>query len=116
MTTARERYEAKTRVVTFRVQQELYDELMKVGERRLNLMRVFNIRHGHTRDHDTVSPRLVEAPHEGPAKGVSIGPKYDKMVDDYYEAMGWDKEGRPLPETLKRLGLEFAVKDLEKKV
>ena len=30
MTTARERYEAKTRVVTFRVQQELYDELMRV--------------------------------------------------------------------------------------
>ena len=30
MTTARERYEAKTRVVTFRVHQELYDELMKV--------------------------------------------------------------------------------------
>ena len=30
MTTARERYEAKTRVVTFRVQQELYDELRKV--------------------------------------------------------------------------------------
>ena len=30
MTTARERYEAKTRVVTFRVQQELYDELMKI--------------------------------------------------------------------------------------
>jgi aldehyde:ferredoxin oxidoreductase len=30
--------------------------------------------------------------------------------------MGWDKAGRPLPETLKRLGLEFAVKELEKKV
>jgi len=30
MTTARERYEAKTRVVTFRVQQELYDELSKI--------------------------------------------------------------------------------------
>ncbi len=30
MTTARERYEAKTRVVTFRVHQELYDELRKV--------------------------------------------------------------------------------------
>ena len=30
MTTARERYEAKTRVVTFRVQQELYEELSKI--------------------------------------------------------------------------------------
>ena len=87
-------------------------EAVDAGERIGNLMRVFNIRHGHTRDHDTVSPRLVEAPHEGPAKGVSIGPKYDKMVDDYYEAMGWDKEGRPLPETLKRLGLDSVAKEL----
>ena len=30
MTTARERYEAKTSVVTFRVPKELYDELEKV--------------------------------------------------------------------------------------
>ena len=30
MTTARERYEAKTRVVTFRVSQELYDELKNI--------------------------------------------------------------------------------------
>ena len=88
-------------------------EAVDVGERVMNLMRAFNIRHGHTREHDSVSPRLVEAPPEGIAKGVSIGPKYDKMVDDYYEAMGWDKAGRPLPGTLKRLGLESVIKDLK---
>jgi len=88
-------------------------EAADAGERVLNLMRAFNIRHGHTRDHDTVSPRLLEPLQEGTAKGVSIGPKYDKMVDDYYEAMGWDKAGRPLPETLKRLGLESVIKDLK---
>ena len=32
MTTARERYEAKTRVVTFRVHQELYGELEKIRQ------------------------------------------------------------------------------------
>ena len=31
MTTARERYEAKTRVVTFRVNEELYDELKEIN-------------------------------------------------------------------------------------
>jgi hypothetical protein len=31
----------------------------------------------------------------------------------YYEGMGWDKEtGKPLPETLKRYGLEYAVNEL----
>jgi aldehyde:ferredoxin oxidoreductase len=87
-------------------------EAADVGERVLNLMRAFNIRHGHSREHNTVSPRLVEAPHEGLAKGISIGPKFDKMIDTYYEAMGWDKAGRPLPETLKRLGLDSIAKDL----
>ena len=82
------------------------------GERVMNVMRVFNIRHGHTREHNSISPRLVEAPHEGPAKGISIGPEFDKMVDYYYEGMGWDKAGRPLPETLKRLGLDSIAKDL----
>ena len=32
MSTARERYEAKTRVVTFRVSQEIYEELEKIRE------------------------------------------------------------------------------------
>ena len=87
-------------------------EAADVGERVMNIMRAFNIRHGHTREHDCVSPRLLEAPIDGPAKGVSIGPKYDKLVDDYYEAMGWNKAGKPLPETLKKVGLESVVEDI----
>ena len=87
-------------------------EAVDVGDRVLNMMRAFNIRHGHTREHNSASPRLLEAPTEGPAKGVSVGPAWDKMVDIYYELMGWDKAGRPLPETLKRLGLDSVARDL----
>jgi aldehyde:ferredoxin oxidoreductase len=32
--------------------------------------------------------------------------KFKKMVDEFYEYKGLDKEGVPKPETLKRLGLE----------
>ncbi|MBW1935079.1 MAG: aldehyde ferredoxin oxidoreductase family protein [Deltaproteobacteria bacterium] len=32
--------------------------------------------------------------------------KFQKMIDEYYEHHGWDSDGVPLPETLKRLGLE----------
>ena len=51
MTTARERYEAKTRVVTFRVQQEPYDELMKIKtETGLSFADLVKLGAGITRD------------------------------------------------------------------
>jgi aldehyde:ferredoxin oxidoreductase len=28
------------------------------------------------------------------------------MLSDYYELRGWTEEGRPKPETIRRLGLE----------
>ena len=87
-------------------------EAADVGERALTLMRAFNVRHGETREHNSVSPRMLEPPLDGPAKGISVGEKWDEMVDTYYEARGWDKEGRPLPETLKRIGLEDVAREL----
>jgi aldehyde:ferredoxin oxidoreductase len=87
-------------------------EAAEVGYRVMNMMRAFNLRHGLTREHNYVSPRILETPTEGSAAGVSIAPVFDQMLDTYYEAMGWDKEGRPLPETLNRLGLDSVAKDL----
>jgi len=37
---------------------------------------------------------------------------WDFMLDEYYEARGWDKNGIPTPEKLQELGLEDTVKDL----
>jgi len=87
-------------------------DCLHVGDRTANMMRLFNIRCGQTREHDWMSPREYEAPTEGPAKGMSAAPEWDKMVDIFYEAMGWDKAGRPLPETLRRLGLEDVGKEM----
>jgi aldehyde:ferredoxin oxidoreductase len=87
-------------------------EAVDVGDRTANMTRLYNIRCGQTREHDWMSPREYEAPTGGPAKGISAVAVWDKMLDIYYEAMGWDKEGRPLPETLKNLGLESVGKDL----
>jgi len=87
-------------------------DCLHVGDRAANMMRLFNIRCGQTREHDWMSPREYEAPTEGPAKGISAAPVWDKMLDTYYESMGWDKAGRPLPETLKKLGLEDVGKEM----
>ena len=57
--------------------------------------------------------RWSSAPVDGPAQGISIAGHWESMLDNYYEHMGWDrKSGRPLPQTLKGLGLEDIVTDL----
>jgi aldehyde:ferredoxin oxidoreductase len=38
--------------------------------------------------------------------------KPDVIIDEYYEARGWDKNGIPTKATLKRLGLETVDKDI----
>ncbi len=84
-----------------------------VGFRSANVFRAFNLRHGLTVALERPSPRWASAPVDGPAKGVSILPHWDNMLDNYYKEMGWDrKTGRPYPETLKALGLDYIVKDL----
>ena len=56
-----------------------------------------------TREHNSVSPRLRQPPINGAAEGITISPEFDKMLDIYYDTMGWDTDGKPLPKTLKRL-------------
>ena len=49
----------------------------------------------------------------GRAKGKNIMEKWDWMVENYYTLMGWDTQtGKPLPETLRKLGLEELIEDL----
>lgn len=84
------------------------DEALRVGERVANMMRLLSIRRGFTKaDEFDLSPRLLEAPASGTAKGKTIAPHLRAMVDEYYELMGWDvATGRPRPETIARLGLQ----------
>lgn len=88
-----------------------YEEGMQVGLRAVNLLRAFNIRHGVVgREAERPSPRYGSAPDSGPWKGKSLLTVWDKMLDSYYSGMGWDQSGVPLPETLKKLGLEDVTK------
>ncbi len=45
---------------------------------------------------------------EGPAKGAVLNrDTYDRLLDDYYESRGWDREtGIPSTAKLNELGLE----------
>jgi aldehyde:ferredoxin oxidoreductase len=88
-------------------------EGLEVGRRIVNLLRAFNIRHGHTAEMDAPSPRYGSVPITGPAEGTNIMDHWNDLRSDYYEQMGWDKEtGKPKPDTLKRFGLENAIPEL----
>ncbi|MBI2910049.1 MAG: hypothetical protein HYX92_20605 [Chloroflexi bacterium] len=88
------------------------DEAMGMGRRCVNIMRLFNLRHGISPALDAPSPRYGSAPIDGPALGVSILTHWPDMVKNYYREMGWGEDGVPLPETLRGLGLETLVGDL----
>jgi len=89
------------------------EETKKVGLRAVNLMKVFNLRTGITKDLDAPSERYGSTPVDGPSKGISIKPHWDTMLRNYYLLMGWDEEtGKPLPETLRKLDLEHVIRDV----
>jgi len=45
---------------------------MKVGERRLNMMRAFNAREGFTKEHDTLSECILSPVKVGPSDGWRV--------------------------------------------
>ena len=89
------------------------ENAFEVGKRIVNLLRVFNLRHGLNIANERPSTRYGSVPTGGPAKGKNIMEKWGFMVKNYYQLMGWDQNtGKPLPETLEKLGLAEVVKDL----
>ncbi|MFQ6074625.1 MAG: aldehyde ferredoxin oxidoreductase family protein [Candidatus Bathyarchaeia archaeon] len=90
------------------------EEAKTVGLRVVNLLRAYNVRCGIGRALDYPSARYGSTPVDGPSKGISILPHWERMLEKYYRQMGWNAEtGVPLPETLRELGLEHVIEDLE---
>jgi aldehyde:ferredoxin oxidoreductase len=86
-----------------------------IGERVNNIERAFNIREGFTRKADILPRRFMEeAMPEGASKGEKVTKKdFNLMLDEYYEARGWDKKGIPRKSTLDRLGMSDVAENLE---
>ncbi len=81
--------------------------LMLLGERVYNLCRMFNVREGFNRSHDTLPGRVSEPLPRGASSGSSIShAELENMLSRYYQLRGWDDNGIPTAETLKRLGLD----------
>ena len=78
------------------------EEVMQIGERVNNLVRLFNIREGLTRDLDTLPNRFFsQALKEGPSRDHLV--ELDQLMDEYYMVRGWDGQGVPKSSKLKEL-------------
>ncbi|MBE0688333.1 MAG: aldehyde ferredoxin oxidoreductase C-terminal domain-containing protein [Anaerolineaceae bacterium] len=83
-------------------------ELSKIGERALNMQRLFNVREGITAKDDFLPERVCSLPAFGKystEEDCSI--QYlDGMLQEYYESRGWDPiTGMPTQEKLMDLRL-----------
>ena len=82
------------------------EELLMAGERIYNICRLFNVREGINRIHDTLPHRLTEPLPEGASSGERVRPEdLDTLLNEYYVLRDWDDNGMPSRDLLVRLDL-----------
>ncbi len=78
--------------------------LYLIGERIVHMEKIFNIRQGGNPDDDSLPELFLQTPIEkGPIQGrkVNLAP----MVQEFYQSMGWDEQGRPRQSILQKFDL-----------
>jgi len=91
------------------------DDINTVGDRIYSLIRAYWVReYGSkwSRAMDYPPARWFrEAPTKGAQRGVMINSQgYERLLNEYYERRGWDKNGIPHAATLQKLGLGDVAK------
>jgi len=90
-------------------------EVLRIGERIINVERAFVVREGITRKDDTLPERFLKEPLPpecGPSAGSVV--ELEPMLDEYYEVRRWDKStGIPRRITLEELGLKYVADNLK---
>jgi aldehyde:ferredoxin oxidoreductase len=86
------------------------DEVLRLGERRLNLMRAFNTREGLTRADDALPKKMFQPLKGGTSDGVALDEaEIENAMDTYFQMAGWDPEGRVTQAKLKALALDWVA-------
>lgn len=109
-------YELASRLLTSITGLEFSpQEVEAVGERIVNLERAYIVREGIRRKDDNLPARFLKEPiPNGKSKGQII--ELDRMLDEYYEVRGWDRNtGLPREATLMKLGLAEVAHDLKRR-
>ncbi len=99
-------------------EQITLDSLMALGERIINMERLFNLREGLSGEDDVLPDRFLHEPVsiekftgdrltglESTGEHMGIVNQLERMKSEYYALRGWDEGGKPEERTLRRLGL-----------
>lgn len=90
------------------------EELQRVGERRLNMLRAFNAREGFGREADVLPKKLKQALVGGKSDGLFVTDEELEQAKDWYYAMsGWNVHtGAPTAAKLEELELGWVAETL----
>lgn len=89
-------------------------ELMKLGERRINMFRVFNAREGAGVADDVLPDRMFEPLTSGPREGQKLDrEEFLEAKKSFYEMSGWNENGCPTRGKLVELGIGWVADVLE---
>jgi len=95
---------------------DTWENLLLKSERIWNLVRAFGVREraDFGRADDQPPRRFYTEPvPDGPLAGSRVTREdIDRLLDEYYDLRGWDRDGRPTVKTLERLGLADVAAEL----
>jgi aldehyde:ferredoxin oxidoreductase len=86
------------------------EELLRVGEKRINLMRLFNLQAGLDCSADVLPKKMFQPLSGGKSQGRSLDShQFELAREAYYRLAGWDSNrGTPRQEKLDELGIGWA--------
>lgn len=96
------------------------NDLFRIGEKAYQIERATIVLRGITREDDMPNWRVLNesCPGEHPVNPVPVPPidkkLYEKVLDNYYELRGWNRDGVPTRKRLEELGLKEVTDALEK--
>lgn len=104
-----------TKLVDFSIYSDLFEavsgipmssaDFLKAGDRIHVLERHMNCREGISRKDDTLPDRFLKEGREEDLKKRTV--PLEKMIDTYYRLRGYDANGIPTVNTLRKLGIEY---------
>ena len=80
------------------------EEFLEIGERLSTLKRAVNVKWGFSRKDDKL-PEVMFMPAKGGYRAGKVPIPLEPSIEGYYQLRGWDSDGKPTSETIKKLSL-----------